>query len=299
MFCEESQEGFQLRRFLTRWCSLSSRLPLLALSFAVLSLAADRVEKTFPVSKNPSLLLTNYTGTVTVKGWQNPEIKVTCIKHSQNVEIDIESTTNKVRVTTHVLDKLASAERARVDYQISVPEESNLDVRSNMGSVEVENIKGEVGIDVVEAAVRVTGVSGYLHARSLGSPMTITESRGIIQANTVSGDMSFSKLDSNNLTATSTLGDISYEGDFVSRGKYKFETNEGVILIQCPDHASVELNAQTVKGGITTNLPIKSKNHAPSGRSSVPKQSLLGTLNQGDATVQLSTFSGKIKINRK
>jgi DUF4097 and DUF4098 domain-containing protein YvlB len=284
---------------MTRWRSFSRGLPLFTLLFAVLTLAADRVEKTFPVSKNPSLVLTNYTGAVSVKGWQNPEIKVICTKYSQNVEIDIESTANRVRLATHVLDKLASAERARVDYQISVPEESNLDVRSNMGSVEVENIKGEVGIDVVEAAVKVTGVSGYLHARSLGSPMTITDSRGIIQANTVSGDMSFRKLDSNNLTATSTLGDISYEGDFVSRGKYKFETNEGVILIQCPDQASVEWEARTVKGGIESNLPIKSKNHAPSGRSLIGRQSLLGTLNQGDATVQLSTFSGKIKINRK
>lgn len=262
-------------------------------------LAADRIEKVFPVSKNPSLMLTNYTGSVSVKGWQSPEIKVICTRYSQNVEIDTESNANKVRVATHVLDKLASADKARVDYQIFVPEDSNLDIRSNIGTVEVENIKGEVGIDVVEAAVKVTGVSGYIHARSLGSRIAISESRGIIQATTVSGDISFSKLDSNNVTALSTLGNISYEGDFVSRGKYNFSTNEGVILVECPDQASVEWEARTVKGGIESNLPIKSKNHAPSTRGFVGKQSLLGTLNQGDATVQLSTFSGKIKINRK
>ena len=97
----------------------------------------------------------------------------------------------------------------------------------------------------------------------------------------------------------STLGNISYEGDFVSRGKYSFTTNEGVILIQCPSQASVEWEARTVKGGIESNLPIKSKSHSAAAQGFVGKQSLLGTLNQGDATVQLSTFSGKIKINRK
>jgi len=145
----------------------------------------------------------------------------------------------------------------------------------------------------------VVGVSGYVHVRSLGSQITITESRGMIQTTTVSGDMVFSKLDSNNLTAMSTLGNITYQGDFVSRGKYNFSTNEGIILIQCPDQASVEWDARTVKGGIESNLPIKSKNHAPSGQGFFGRQSLLGTLNQGDATVQLSTFSGKIKINRQ
>jgi DUF4097 and DUF4098 domain-containing protein YvlB len=272
---------------------------VLMLSLAVFSLAADRIERIFPVSKTPSLMLTNYTGSVSVKGWQASEIKIICTKYSQNVEIDTESNANRVRVATHVFDKLAAAERARVDYQIFVPEESNLDIRSNMGTVEVENVKGEVGIDVVEAAVKVTGVSGYIHARSLGSRLAISESRGIIQTTTVSGDILFTKLDSNNLTAMSTLGNISYEGDFVSRGKYNFSTNEGAILIQCPAQASVEWEARTVKGGIESNLPIKSKNHAPSTNQGIMRQSLLGTLNQGDATVQLSTFSGKIKIIRK
>ena len=261
--------------------------------------AADRSEKVFPVSKIPNLMVTNYTGAVSVKGWQNSEIKIISTKYSQNVEIDTEANTSKVRVSTHVLDKLASTEKAKVDYQIYVPEESNLDIRSNMGSVEVENIKGEVAIEVVEAAVKIVGVTGYLHTRSLGSKISISNSRGIIQTTTVSGDIFFSKLDSNNLTALSTLGNISYEGDFASGGKYNFSTNEGLILIQCPDQASVEWDAKTVKGVIESDLPIKAKTHRPATRDSYGKQSLLGTLNTGDATVQLSTFSGKIKINRK
>ncbi len=261
--------------------------------------AAERIEKVFPVSKDAIFMLTNYTGVVSVKGWQNPEIKVICTKYSQNVEIDTESTANKVRVTTHVLDKLATTERAKVDYQVFVPEESSLDIRSNIGSVEVENIKGDVGIDVVEALVRVTGVSGYVHARSLGSKMVISDSSGIMQVTTVSGDIQFSRVDSNSVTAMSTLGNISYEGNFVSRGKYKLETNEGLILVQCTDQASVEWDARTVKGKIKSNLPIKAKSHAPSSNGLFGKQSLVGTLNQGEAIVQLSTFSGEININRR
>jgi DUF4097 and DUF4098 domain-containing protein YvlB len=129
--------------------------------------------------------------------------------------------------------------------------------------------------------------------------MLIENSSGIILATTVSGDIQFSKLDSNSVTAVSTLGNISYEGNFVSRGKYNFSTNEGIILVQCPDQASVEWDARTVKGKIKSNLPIRSKSHAPSSVGVVGKQSLVGTLNQGEATVQLSTFSGEININRR
>jgi DUF4097 and DUF4098 domain-containing protein YvlB len=270
------------------------------LFFAALSLqASDRVEKVFPVSKNSNLMLMNYSGIISIKGWQNSEIKAICIRHSQNVEIDTESGGNKVRIATHVLDKLASPEKAKVDYQIFVPEDAGVQVQSNMGSVVIENIRGPVNVDVVDAPVRVVGTTGYVVAKSLGSKLEISQSRGIIQTNSVSGDIVFSKLESDNVIASSTLGNIFFEGDFKSGGKYNFSTNEGFISINCPDQASVEWDAKTVKGAIESDLPIKSKNHRSAPRNSLERQSLFGTLNSGDATVQLSTFSGKIRIRRK
>ena len=271
-------------------------ITLLASPFA---LASERIEKVFPVLKGPTLMLTNYSGSIVIKSWQNLEIKALCTKFSQNVEVDSESVGNKVHLATHVLDKLASAEKAKVDYQILTPEESNLEVRTNLGSVAIEKIKGEVRIDVMAAPVQVFQVTGYLDARSLNSRMEVVDSKGIIRATTVSGDIVLTRLNSNNVTAQSTLGNISYEGDFVGGGKYNFSTNEGVISVFCPDRASVEWEARTVKGGIETNLPIKSKSHYPVSSGYIGKQSLLGTSNSGDATVQLSTFSGRIRIIRK
>jgi len=274
-------------------------LPWFLVVVAVSLQADDRFERAFPVSRNPSLMLTNYSGTISIKSWHNSEIKAIWTKYSQNVEIDTESNGNKLTLATHVMDKLASADKAKVDYEIYTPEESNVEIRSNLGSVTVEKIKGEVRIDVVDAAVKATKVAGYLNARSLGSKLDISESSGIIQTMTVSGDIVFSKLDSNNVTAQSTLGNIVYEGDFMSGGKYNFSTNEGLISILCSDQASVDWDAKTIKGGISTNLPIKSKSHYSSPKGVSGRQALLGTSNSGDATVQLSTFSGKIKINHK
>jgi len=206
---------------------------------------------------------------------------------------------NKVRLATHVLDKLASPEQAKVDYQILVPEDAGVQVQSNMGSVTVENVRGPVNVDVVDAPVRVVGASGYVSAKSLGSKLEISRSTGIIQTNTVSGDIVFSRLESANVMASSTLGNIFYEGDFNRGGKYNFSTNEGFISINCPDQASVDWEAKTVKGAIESDLPIKSKTHRSLPRNSMERQSLVGTQNSGDATVQLSTFSGTIKIRRK
>jgi DUF4097 and DUF4098 domain-containing protein YvlB len=276
----------------------SFKCSLLLVLSAPFLMAGERFEKVFPITKNPCVMITNYSGVVTVKGWQRQEVKVIAANFTKNVEIDTELIGAKVKIATHVLDKLATAEKARVDYQILVPEDSNLDIQTNMGTLEVENIRGKIEIDAVEATVKVQGVSGYLQARSLGSKLTISNASGIVQTNTVSGDILFDHLQSNSVNANSTLGNISYDGDFISRGKYAFMTNEGAILIYCAEQASVEWDAKTVKGVIESDLPITSKKHSSVSRDS-GRQCLLGTLNRGEATVQLSTFSGKIKIIRK
>lgn len=280
--------------------SLLRRVPPVFLLFmASTCLSADRFEKVFPVSKNPSLILTNYSGSISVKSWPSTEIKAVCIRYSQNVEVDTESMGNKVRISTHVMDKLAAAEKAKVDYQILTPEESNLEIRTNLGNVIIEKIKGEVKIDVMDAPVWITDVAGYLNVRSLNSKLEISGAQGIIQTLTVSGDIVFRRLNSGSVTAVSTLGNIVYEGNFLNGGKYNFQTNEGVISVYCPEQASVEWDARTVKGAIESNLPIKSKSHSPAFRNSYGRQSLLGTSNTGEATVQLSTFSGRIRIFRR
>src|SRR4029077_3500355 len=100
-------------------------------------MAGDRFEKVFPVTKNPCVMITNYVGIVSVKGWQRQEVKVIATNFTRNVEIDTELIGGKVKIATHVLDKLATTEKAKVDYQILVPEDSNLDIQTNMGTLDV------------------------------------------------------------------------------------------------------------------------------------------------------------------
>ncbi len=265
-----------------------------------LSLGATQTsEKSFPVSSNPNLILNSQSGWITIKSWQKPEIRVVYTRYSSNVEVDFEHTSGKVRVATHVLDNLAEENAIKVDYQIFTPEEVNLEIRTTLGGVIVERIQGEVRIDVVNAVVKVVGVSGFINARSLGSKLEIFESRGTIQTSTVSGDIFLSRLGSNSVTAQSTLGNIQFDGAFIARGRYQFSTNEGNIRIHCSEQDSVEWDAKTHRGVIESDLPILSKDHHYAPRSLVGRQSLVGTLNSGEATVQLSTFTGKISISKK
>lgn len=283
------------KRFHPKWKLLFGLLTIISMSLQ----AAEQVQRVFPVSKNPTVSVLNYSGVTSVKGWQMPQVKAVCTKYSQNVRIDTNSNGNSVGISTHVLDRLASPENVKVDCQILTPEESNMEIRSNLGEVTVENIRGDMIIDVVNAQVRVAGVTGRIDAKSLGSKLEIAKSKGTIRTNTVSGDIALSHLDSDSVTASSTLGDIVYEGLFLNGGKYNFSSNEGAITIQCTHDPSARWDARTFKGNIENNLPTKLEAVRSSLRAGPGKQFLLGTTHSGKATVQLSTFSGRIQINHK
>jgi DUF4097 and DUF4098 domain-containing protein YvlB len=274
-------------------------LPCLLLLMALPSAAGDSLEKVFPVSRNPVLIITSYSGWISIRSWQRQEIKVLGSNYSSNVEVDTEASANKVRLTTHVIDRLATPDRSKIDYQIFTPEESTVEVKTNLGGVVIENIKGEVRIDVFNAAVKVSGAAGFINVKTLGSQLEIIDCSGPVQASTVSGDIILRGLSSRSVAAQSTQGNILYDGDLFSHGNYNFTTNAGNIQIFCNERASVEWDARTVKGVIESDLPIFSKGHHYTTPNLIGRQSLVGTLNDGEATVQLSTFSGKIKINRK
>jgi len=256
-----------------------------------------REEKIFKVGDSPTIILVNYSGLISVEGGKNKVVTVIGMRRSENVEIDTEVGPNRVRITSHVLDELATAENTVVDYELYVPERSNLEIRSNMGVVTVHNIRGQVSVDVVEAEVKVAGVEGYVNASSIGrKAVEVTQSKGTIHATTVTGDIVLDQLESDNVKANSTRGNITYKGDFMGGGSYNLSSTDGQISVICDEEASVEWEARTVKGSIKTDLPIKSKQHRPLWRN---RHSLLGTLNEGAATVQLSTFSGPIQIKRQ
>lgn len=274
---------------------------LVLIFFSILVRAESREENQFKVEKKPTITLINYSGSISAQGWTKASVKLVATRYSENVEIDVEASSNRVDIASHVLDKLANSKNTLVDYELYIPVNSNLHIRSNIGDVSISNVKGQVSVDVVNAAVKVTKINGYLNAHSLGKKtIRISKSKGTIQATTMRADIVLEQLQSDNVKANSTLGDILYRGNFMNGGSYNLSTTDGKISVICTETASVEWDARTVKGSINSNLPIRSKQHRPSFNNFHNNfQSLLGTSNEGQATVHLSTFSGRIQIKHQ
>jgi hypothetical protein len=70
----------------------------------------------------------------------------------------------------------------------------------------------------------------------------------------------------------------------------------GTIEVHFSSNDSFDVNATSLKGNVVNQASFKPDTHGDSHPASKWGQSLFGTMNDGHAKVELSSFSGTIKI---
>jgi DUF4097 and DUF4098 domain-containing protein YvlB len=286
----------------TGWVLLLLGVPVGAL------IAANpaRVEKTlqFQTGPSPRITLSNLSGQVVVRGWDKGQVRALCATASPQVSIEAEpmpatGTADKIHFTTHILDPMLTGQTEVADYTLDVPLESSLEIRNRQGSVRIEKLSGEAWVESVGGAIIVTDVSGHLAVRSVGGNIDVIRCSGRVEASSITGNLRFVSPTTSKLRGTTTSGKIVYEGDFAPGGDYILSEYSGEMEILCPASSSFELNAKSVRGKVQTDpelslVPRHHPDYPPVGASS-----LFGTHNSGNATVELTSFSGNIHIRRQ
>jgi hypothetical protein len=259
-----------------------------------------RLEKTFDSTREPRISVTNLKGHVLVRGWDKAQVHVVYTVASPRVEVDTQvlpdtGPADKVHFTTHVLDPLASGDEQTADYTLDVPAGSSLEIRNPQGKVRVEGIQADAAIESVGGDIAVADYSGHLLVRSVGGNIEIIRPSGHVEAYSITGNLHFVSPTTTRLRGSTTSGHILYEGDFMDSGNYILSAYSGDLDIACPPSASYELSAKTVRGKVVNTLPITPRRKSASPLAS--SNSLLGMHNTGRATVELTSFSGTIRIH--
>lgn len=260
--------------------------------------SGDRFEKRYPSSATPRVILTNENGFVEVRGIAKNEVHIIAIKHSPNVEVDTESVGNRLRFDTHIFDPAMRMLDRMVDYTLEVPERTSLEVHNISGRIKVDGVSGSVNIDALNATIELNNINGNMILRSVSGNMQIAHSSGRIEADSITGDLRFVDLQCQSIDASTTSGNIVYDGNFYDNGRYALSNYSGTIDVIAVPNSSFELDARSVKGSVQSEFPLQARQHY-NFNPQVMKQSLLGVYNDGAASVHLSSFSGKITIRKK
>ncbi|MBN1831387.1 MAG: DUF4097 family beta strand repeat protein [Deltaproteobacteria bacterium] len=276
----------------------------------------EKIVETYPLESTGKVYLENISGDITVSSWDKNGIEITATKRGRrerdfdDVTIHIRQIDGNIRIITRH-DREFSLFRSgavSVFYEIIVPAKASVRVKSISGNVEVrkiggflnvETISGEIRVRLAESNVRCKSTSGdidmeYIHGdaelESVSGEISIQEIQGSIEAGTVSGDIELDAFSyAEEIEMSSTSGDVKLRGELSPGGIYRLDLFSGNTKVIIPSDSNFEFSAKTFSGSIECDFELKM-----SGRLN-PRQ-VQGTVGKGGASINISSFSGNIRI---
>lgn len=266
------------------------------LAFAVPALG-HTLEKHFPVNSKPVIVLRNTAGRVDIKSWTKPEVMVVADHVGKNdVDIETEQAGERIDVSTNAVDGGVKGADLTTNFTVMVPEESQLQIRTDSGSIVVESVHGDLTFETIAADVNLQNVGGYLVVRTTDGSMVCTRCDGSIRAESVSGNLQLFQPVMDHVTLHTTAGNILFDGDFLKHGVYLLKSDTGNTDIRFGRASSFDLTANSMHGSVINQAKLEPDKHKKFHLPRMSSGFVSGTVGDGNAKVEVISFSGTIKI---
>jgi DUF4097 and DUF4098 domain-containing protein YvlB len=262
----------------------------------------QRIEKQFNVTGRPVVVIHNVAnGRIEVKSWKNPEVNVIGTQSSNKIGFDIEQVGDRIDVTANVLDAAAQPLELEADLQLTVPEETELQLKTETGLIYVEQVVGDMKLESYAGDVHLKEVSGYIIVKTTSGSLVCTQCAGKLDFSSIGGNAQMLQPQLNNVNLMTTTGNILFDGDFVRTGLYSMKSGKGLVEVRFSSTDSFDLKAQTATGIVDNQAAtfLKPDSHGVKHIASKYVHSLFGTVGMGLAKVELSSYSGTIRIMKR
>ena len=272
---------------------------LLSTSAALADVSFDR---TLSVSAQPDLYVASGSGTVKIVPGSDSQIHIKAHLHpGWNVGGDVEERMKRIAAnppieqsgnTIHVGDVSREDRelynKISIDYEVTAPTASALNLRTGSGDIEVDNLGRFLKADTGSGSVRAHGVAGPADLRSGSGDIELQQQSpaGDVKASTGSGSIRINGL-SGALIAKTGSGDIEANGALT--GPANLQSGSGSIRLHLGREARFSLDASTGSGSIRV---AQTGSH-----DSDEKHHVFTSANGGGPTLKASTGSGDIEIN--
>lgn len=181
---------------------------LLSLSTGAETFAQRRFSQRYPARRNVNLKLNNLFGAVTIEAWNRDEIKVSANMDSPVARFTPRQTDEGLEIDV-AGDNRGRSDVGEVNFTISLPPDSAVDIETKRGNITVNGIQGAM----VRARV------------------------------SLEGDINLTAIRATEVFAQNNMGDILFDGELRSGGTYVFKTTQGKINLNIPVDSQFRLEA--------------------------------------------------------
>ncbi len=282
------------------------------LGFSALQAASTDlfIEKTFKVSSGETLTMEVMGGDIKLAAWDKDEVYVKVFankKAQEKLDFIVEKNSGGVLVKSEKKSSFSwEWNNISSKYEIMVPKEFLLDLKTSGGNIEVDEIIGTKNVKTSGGDINLKNTSGILEAKTSGGNVIIKFNNGEIDVATSGGDIEVYDV-MGNISATTSGGNIEIKnsvgeidaktsgGDIevLHKGEnkgMKLYTTGGNIKLKLEKSVSADLDLKTTGGNVSCDL---------SGLKIIEMKSnyLEAKVNGGGNIIKAKTTGGDIDVN--
>ncbi len=161
--------------------------------------------------------------------------------------------------------------------------------RTSGGTMDLEEIEGDVDIETSGGRIQVKEVGGDLKARSSGGPIHVSEIIGDVDVKTSGGTLRLKEV-GGRVRAETSGGSI--EVRFTGTPKGSLKTSGGSIQVEVEEDANFDLKAETSGGRVEVDEDLEFDGEQKRGK-------FRGRVGAGGPKLEVKTSGGNIQIRER
>ncbi len=175
-----------------------------------------------------------------------------------------------------------------------------VDIQNRGGNILLSNITQGIEARTYEGGITVENSSGAISlATTTGNIVVVDAAPGEIgdafKAKTNSGAVILQKVEHRQVEANTISGSIKFAGELLNGGQYNLKALNGSVNLLIPQNSSCKIYASYGSGAFSSEIPLQNVVKSASSNA----QNLSAQLGTGDASLNLSTYSGTIQIKKQ
>jgi DUF4097 and DUF4098 domain-containing protein YvlB len=256
------------------------RMGLLVLSLGILLISSARAEewsKTFMISGHANLKVLTSDANITVGTWDQNTIQAhVTTEHYKIGEggITIRESQNgdSVQLEVKYPHPHFGINRGRVDIEIQMPRQGQVNLHTGDGSIRLANLKGNMELDSGDGNLEISSVDGTLKAHTGDGHIRAEGRFDGVEIATGDGHVE------TRVEKGSSLG-----------SGWDLQTGDGNVSVELPSNFAADLELQSGDGHISLDVPVTVEGRLESNH-------VRGKLNGGGAPLRVRTGDGSIAL---
>lgn len=301
--------------------------------------AVDKSSRTLKIGANGEIELSNLSGDIIINrgGGNTAQLEILETARGRTlqdakealgrVSVDVTERGSRVQVSVNYPRHEDRGPRQNtnvsVQYTLTAPENTRISANTLSGDITVTDIKGDLNLVTISGDVTVTGAARVMSAQSTSGKVELVNLRSEVrvEAETVSGDVIIRQsqlpraelgtvtgnivitdVRADRIEADTLNGNIQFNTPLVRNGRYELSSHSGTITLLPTGDVGFGLEVDSFSGNIQAAVALKNQETEDGGfgrRGGGRMRSISGTYGDGGATMEITTFSGRVVIGKK